>query len=45
MAGAPQGGIASPVLADLTLDGLEPAIRAPVVRRDKVNFIRYADDL
>jgi RNA-directed DNA polymerase len=43
-AGTPQGGIASPVLANLTLDGLEGAIRASVVRRDKVNFIRYADD-
>ena len=43
-AGTPQGGVASPVLANLTLDGLEPAIRASVVRRDKVNFIRYADD-
>jgi len=44
IAGTPQGGIASPVLANLTLDGLEVAIRASVVRRDKVNFIRYADD-
>ena len=44
-AGTPQGGIASPVLANLTLDGLEKAIRATVVRRDKVNVIRYADDV
>lgn len=44
-AGTPQGGIASPVLANLTLDGLEATIRASVhPRRDKVNFIRYADD-
>jgi RNA-directed DNA polymerase len=44
-AGTPQGGIASPALANLTLDGLEPAIRAAIhPRRDKVNFIRYADD-
>jgi RNA-directed DNA polymerase len=44
-AGTPQGGIASPALANLTLDGLEPAIRAAIKpRRDKVNFIRYADD-
>ncbi len=43
--GTPQGGIASPALANLTLDGLEPAIRAAIKpRRDKVNFIRYADD-
>ena len=44
LAGTPQGGIASPLLANLTLDGLEGAIRASVTRRDKVNFIRYADD-
>src|SRR6266436_5353041 len=41
----PQGGIASPLLANLTLDGMEQAIRASIKpRRDKVNFIRYADD-
>jgi RNA-directed DNA polymerase len=44
-AGTPQGGIASPVLANLTLDGLEPATRATIKpRHDQVNFIRYADD-
>ena len=44
-AGTPQGGIASPLLANMTLDQLEPAIRALIrPRRDKVNFIRYADD-
>jgi RNA-directed DNA polymerase len=44
-AGTPQGGIASPLLANLTLDGLESAIRAAIrPRHDKVNFIRYADD-
>jgi len=44
-AGTPQGGIASPLLANLTLDGMEQAIRASIKpRRDKVNFIRYADD-
>jgi RNA-directed DNA polymerase len=45
IAGTPQGGIASPVLANLTLDGMESAIRAAIdPKRDKVNFIRYADD-
>jgi len=44
-AGTPQGGIASPVLANLTLDGMESAIRAAIdPKRDKVNVIRYADD-
>jgi RNA-directed DNA polymerase len=44
-AGTPQGGIVSPALANLTLDGLEQAIRSRIkIRRDQVNFIRYADD-
>ena len=43
--GTPQGGIISPLLANLTLDGMEAAIRRRIkIRRDQVNFIRYADD-
>src|SRR5437667_7761961 len=43
--GTPQGGIISPLLANLTLDGMEMAIRSQIkIRRDQVNFIRYADD-
>jgi RNA-directed DNA polymerase len=43
--GTPQGGIVSPLLANLTLDGMEKAIRSQIrIRRDQVNFIRYADD-
>lgn len=42
--GAPQGGIISPMLANLTLDGLERAVRCAVPRRSRVNFVRYADD-
>lgn len=42
--GTPQGGIISPTLANMTLDGLEHAIHAAVPRRSRVNFIRYADD-
>lgn len=42
--GTPQGGIISPTLANMTLDGLEEAIRNAVPRRCRVNFIRYADD-
>ena len=47
--GTPQGGIISPVLANLALDGLEWALlRAfPRTRDDRgplVNFVRYADD-
>ncbi len=49
-AGTPQGGIISPVLANMTLDGLEAVARTAVParidgsRRSKVNVIRYADD-
>ena len=42
--GAPQGGIISPVLANLTLDGLERVAREAVPRRSLVNVVRYADD-
>ena len=42
--GAPQGGIISPTLANMTLDGLEAAIHKAVPWRSRVNFIRYADD-
>src|SRR5882762_3695990 len=43
--GTPQGGIISPLLANLTLDGLEQVIRSQIKpRHDQVNFIRYADD-
>lgn len=49
-AGTPQGGIISPVIANMTLDGLEAAVYAsvgPTKRaRDKfkINVVRYADD-
>jgi len=47
--GTPQGGIASPAMANLTLDGLEQRIRdvfpsARAYQRAKVHVIRYADD-
>ena len=42
--GTPQGGIISPILANMTLDGMQEAIRQAVRRGDKVNFVRYADD-
>jgi RNA-directed DNA polymerase len=49
-AGAPQGAICSPVLANLTLDGLEAKLRehypkaTACSRRAKVNLVRFADD-
>jgi len=44
--GMPQGGIASPVLANMTLDGMETELRKhfPPRQENKVNFVRYADD-
>ena len=52
--GTPQGGVASPTLANMTLDGLQRLLaeRFPnrwdkLAKRDirpKVNFVRYADD-
>ncbi len=34
----------SPVLANMTLDGLEQAVRKSCPSGRKVNFVRYADD-
>jgi RNA-directed DNA polymerase len=42
--GTPQGGIISPVLANLTLDGLEDVAKRAAPRRSLVNVVRYADD-
>jgi RNA-directed DNA polymerase len=47
-AGTPQGGIISPTLANLTLDGLERLLRGKFPSKKpcnpKVNLVRYADD-
>lgn len=51
-AGTPQGGIISPTLANLTLDGLEQLLKQTFrnkkvggkMHNPKVNFVRYADD-
>jgi RNA-directed DNA polymerase len=51
-AGAPQGGIISPTLANMTLDGIEAELekhygaKTNAIKRSKtkINFIRYADD-
>lgn len=48
--GTPQGGIISPAIANMTLDGLEHLLashfpkRGKKGQRAKVNLIRYADD-
>ncbi|WP_220700743.1 reverse transcriptase domain-containing protein [Paraburkholderia sp. BL23I1N1] len=48
-AGTPQGGIVSPTLMNMTLDGLEKMLRAKYRKGNnnpsKVNIVRYADDL
>ncbi|KAF5412174.1 MAG: hypothetical protein C5S47_01965 [Candidatus Methanogasteraceae archaeon] len=55
-AGTPQGGIISPILANMTLDGMEKAIASKYhigkngnidktrFNPEKVHFARYADD-
>lgn len=48
--GVHQGSIIGPVLANLTLDGLETRLREHLAQRDqsgapKVHLIRYADDM
>ncbi|WP_220446264.1 group II intron reverse transcriptase/maturase, partial [Microbulbifer harenosus] len=44
--GTPQGGIISPLLANMALDGLEAAIEAAVPKSgSRVNIVRYADDI
>ena len=44
--GAPQGGIISPVLANMALDGLEKILREKYPKKTggKVHLVRYADD-
>lgn len=41
--GTPQGGIISPILANITLDGIESILEEQYPAM-KVHFIRYADD-
>ncbi|QBY55467.1 group II intron reverse transcriptase/maturase (plasmid) [Cupriavidus oxalaticus] len=49
-AGTPQGGIISPVIANMALDGLEAAVYAsegaprPARSKTKLHVVRYADD-
>jgi len=43
--GTPQGGIISPILANLALDGLEQELKSiKLSRPKKIHLIRYADD-
>ncbi|ABE42905.1 group II intron reverse transcriptase/maturase [Polaromonas sp. JS666] len=50
--GTPQGGVISPTLANITLNGLEPGLTqflreklgTTLAKKGKVNVVRYADD-
>jgi RNA-directed DNA polymerase len=42
--GTPQGGIASPTLANIALNGLEKVVLNVTEKGNKVKFVRYADD-
>ncbi len=42
--GTPQGGIISPTAANMALDGMEGLLKSTFRRKDKVHFVRYADD-
>ena len=44
--GTPQGGVISPTIMNMVLDGMEMLLkkRFPRWKGQKVNFIRYADD-
>ena len=42
--GVPQGGIISPTISNMVLDGMEKAALRAVSGRYRINFARYADD-
>lgn len=42
--GTPQGGIISPTLANMALDGIQSLLSKRFKKSEKVHFIRYADD-
>ena len=42
--GTPQGGVISPILANMTLNGMEKLVKERYPYGTKVNLVRYADD-
>lgn len=44
-AGTPQGGVISPLLANIALHGMEAHIKQAFPKRNSPSLIRYADDL
>jgi len=43
-AGTPQGGIISPVMCNMTLDGIADMLKKNFPKHKGIHFIRYADD-
>jgi RNA-directed DNA polymerase len=44
-AGTPQGGVVSPVLMNLTLNGLERTLKERFSKSERIHCIRFADDI
>jgi retron-type reverse transcriptase len=45
-AGTPQGGVISPLLANIALHGMEEAVQQAYTRKEGIpQFVRYADDV
>jgi len=42
--GTPQGGVISPLLANIALHGMETAVRKAYLTKDQPALVRYADD-
>lgn len=42
--GTPQGGIISPTLCNMVLDGVEELLKKPYNTRQGIHYVRYADD-
>lgn len=42
--GTPQGGVISPLIANMVLDGLEKVVERSTKYRERVKLVRYADD-
>jgi RNA-directed DNA polymerase len=42
--GSPQGGVISPILANMTLNGMQSLLKEHYPKGSNVNLVRYADD-
>jgi RNA-directed DNA polymerase len=42
--GTPQGGVISPVIANMVLDGIQNLLDKEFLKKEKVKMVRYADD-